>query len=63
MAAMTPQPIAMLETAFTGRANPPATAAIRATAMSSATVRCSGRLRYGSAIPATATVTASCVTG
>jgi len=58
-----PQPMAMLETALTGSARPPTTAAIVAAAMRNDTSRCRGRLRYGTAVAATAMVTASCVTG
>jgi hypothetical protein len=62
-AAATPQPRAMLEMAFTGSACPPQTAASTATATANHTSRCTGRLRYGSAVAATATATAICVTG
>ena len=62
-AAATPHPIARLETVLTGSADPVTTAAIDASVTRAPTSRCSGRLRYGSAVAATAIVTANCVTG
>ena len=44
-AAATPQPSAMLESAFTGSAYPPETAVSTATATPNQTSRCTGRLR------------------
>ena len=48
---------------LTGSADPMTTAATDANVTSDATSRCSGRLKYGSAVAATAIVTANCVTG
>src|SRR5215469_15654873 len=62
-AAATPQPTAMLDIAFTGSAAPPQTPASTASGTRNHTSRCTGRLRYGSAMAATATATASQVTG
>ena len=61
--AATPHPIARLEMVLTGSADPLMTAAIDASMTIDTTSRCSGRLRYGSAVAATAIVTANCVTG
>jgi hypothetical protein len=49
--------------ALTGSAVPPETAASTATVIKTHTVRCTGRLRYGSAVAATAIATAIWVTG
>ncbi len=61
--AATPHPTARLETVLTGSADPVITAATDASVTSAATSRCSGRLRYGKAVAATAIATANCVTG
>ena len=58
-----PQPMAMLDTALTGSAAPAATPVSTATAIRNDTRRCSARRRYGSAVAATAMVTASGTTG